>query len=317
MVIHSYSWLILEWGTRHMVIMLLHLIDWFCTLEFYHRPPSLFVWCRLDIDKILLSIGWSPNLSYYVFIYFICFPVSKQKLGALYSFCQFLHAPQMTKVLGIEPNSETEQGATHVQFFQSRLHPEYYRRKFRSQTSDNMDRWKSRGGKSQRREKKRQDQRRERVRRKKMQVREKVEKSRLTVFCQTRSWRHAMQKQAQHGATWDLLAAASHQVGPNVDTIWATLRNTKLHRCSKHVGHQNIWVFRRISQRRSCSQTGPSWAWVGAMLAKTDVHVADISVVQHARHCARVRSTSWWRSADSVLILSRKSCKEILPRRCF
>ena len=30
-----------------------------------------------------------------------------------------------------------------------------YRRKFRSQTSDNMDRWKSRGGKSQRREEKR------------------------------------------------------------------------------------------------------------------------------------------------------------------
>ena len=54
-------------------------------------------------------------------------------------------------------------------------------RKFRSQTSDNMDRWKSRGGKNQRREeKKREDQRRERVRRKKMQVREKVEKSRNT-----------------------------------------------------------------------------------------------------------------------------------------
>ena len=41
------------------------------------------------------------------------------------------------------------------------------RRKFRSQTSDNMDRWKSRGGKSQRRErKKKEDQRREREKRK-------------------------------------------------------------------------------------------------------------------------------------------------------
>ena len=59
------------------------------------------------------------------------------------------------------------------------------RRKFRSETSDNMDRWKSRGGKSQRREEKRkEDQRRERVRRKKMQVREKVEKSQFTVFFQ-------------------------------------------------------------------------------------------------------------------------------------
>ena len=38
-----------------------------------------------------------------------------------------------------------------------------YWRKFRSQTSDNMDRWKSRGGKSQRREeKKKEDRRRER-----------------------------------------------------------------------------------------------------------------------------------------------------------
>ena len=53
----------------------------------------------------------------------------------------------------------------------------YVRRKFRSQTSDNMDRWKSRGGKSQRREeKKKEDQGRERVRRQKMQVREKVAK---------------------------------------------------------------------------------------------------------------------------------------------
>ena len=46
----------------------------------------------------------------------------------------------------------------------------FYRRKFRTQTSDNMDKWASRGGKSQRgEEKKRQDQRRERDRRKKMQ----------------------------------------------------------------------------------------------------------------------------------------------------
>ena len=52
-----------------------------------------------------------------------------------------------------------------------------YRRKFRSQTSDNMKRWKSRGGKSQRREeKKKEDQRRERVRRQKLQVREKIVK---------------------------------------------------------------------------------------------------------------------------------------------
>ena len=43
------------------------------------------------------------------------------------------------------------------------------RRRFRSQTSDNMERWKSRGGKSQRREEKRR-----RLRRKKNQRRERV-----------------------------------------------------------------------------------------------------------------------------------------------
>ena len=59
-----------------------------------------------------------------------------------------------------------------------------------------MDRWKSRGGTSQRGEKqKREDQRRERVRRKKMQVREKVGKLRdivskhcvFTMICGSRS----------------------------------------------------------------------------------------------------------------------------------
>ena len=55
------------------------------------------------------------------------------------------------------------------------------RRKFRSQTSDNMERWKSRDGKSQGGEvKKWEDQSRERVSSKKMQVREKVGKSRFT-----------------------------------------------------------------------------------------------------------------------------------------
>jgi len=53
----------------------------------------------------------------------------------------------------------------------------------RSQISDHMDKWKSRGGKSQRGEEpKREDQRRERVRRKKMQAREKVGKLRNTMF---------------------------------------------------------------------------------------------------------------------------------------
>ena len=62
-----------------------------------------------------------------------------------------------------------------------------HRRKFRSQTSDNMDRWKAEMGRvreEKRREEKKEDHKRESLRRKKIQVREKVGKSRFTVFFQ-------------------------------------------------------------------------------------------------------------------------------------
>ena len=55
-----------------------------------------------------------------------------------------------------------------------------YRRKFRSQTSDNMERWKAEQGRGVEKRKIR----RERVRRQKTQMREKVGKSRNTVFFQ-------------------------------------------------------------------------------------------------------------------------------------
>ena len=59
------------------------------------------------------------------------------------------------------------------------------RRKFRSQTSDNMDRWKAEQGRGREKRKiRRKKSRRERVRRKKMQMREKVGKSRNTTFFQ-------------------------------------------------------------------------------------------------------------------------------------
>ena len=59
------------------------------------------------------------------------------------------------------------------------------RRKFRSQTSDNMDRWKAEMERVREKRKiRREKSRRERVRRKKMQMRKKVGKSRNTVFFQ-------------------------------------------------------------------------------------------------------------------------------------
>ena len=61
----------------------------------------------------------------------------------------------------------------------------HYRRKFRSQTSESMDRWKAEQGRGREKRKiRRKKSRRERVRRKKMQMREKVGKSRNTVFFQ-------------------------------------------------------------------------------------------------------------------------------------
>ena len=63
----------------------------------------------------------------------------------------------------------------HVQLYIILVYLVYRPRTFRSQTSDNMDRWRSRGGKSQRRA---------RGRRKKMQVRKKIEKSWNTAFFQ-------------------------------------------------------------------------------------------------------------------------------------
>ena len=60
-----------------------------------------------------------------------------------------------------------------------------YRGKFRSQTSDNMDRWKAEMERVREKRKiRREKSRRERVRRKKVQMREKVGKSRFTVFFQ-------------------------------------------------------------------------------------------------------------------------------------
>ena len=59
------------------------------------------------------------------------------------------------------------------------------RRKFRSQTSDNTDRWKAEQGSGREKKKIRREKiRRERVRKKKMQTREKVGKSRFAMFFQ-------------------------------------------------------------------------------------------------------------------------------------
>ena len=90
------------------------------------------------------------------------------------------------------------------------------RRKFRSQTSDNMDRWQSRDGESQRREsEKEEDQRRERVRRKKMQVASSTSKG-CRPCRQPRKKRHVAGVKSWHCLPHLILQPASPQ-----STGWA------------------------------------------------------------------------------------------------
>ena len=116
----------------------------------------------------------------------------------------------------------------------------YYRRKFRSQISNNMDRWQGRGGKSQRRERKnKQGQRRERVRRrKKLQVREKV-KSQNTVFLVTpegRKCRRANAAGAEPSGEMRAKANQNAQNTPGSEHFWQLRRSKSTPPCgAKHI----------------------------------------------------------------------------------
>ena len=89
------------------------------------------------------------------------------------------------------------------------------RRKFRSQTSDNMDRWKAEMERVREKRKIiREKSRRERVRRKKMQMREKVGKSRNTVFFQ-----------------W-FVAPEGRKVGSLKRRVWSQLARWEMKNCT-------------------------------------------------------------------------------------
>ena len=122
----------------------------------------------------------------------------------------------------------------------------HYRRKFRSQNSDNMDRWKSRDGKSQRgEEEKKEDQKRESLRRKKMQAREKVEKSRNTVFFQ---WFVAPEGRKVGSLKW------------RVKAMWSDERWKVARRCgAKHISkskctkHTNAEPLLEVNMSKKCT----------------------------------------------------------------
>ena len=129
------------------------------------------------------------------------------------------------------------------------------RRKFRSQTSDNMDRWKAEQGRVREKRKiRREKSRRERVRRKKMQMREKVGKSRNTVFFQ-----------------W-FVAPEGRKVGSLKRASWPDERWKIARRCgAKHIskskctntrGADHFWQLRcRKSARRCGAKHISKWKW--------------------------------------------------------
>ena len=92
------------------------------------------------------------------------------------------------------------------------------RRKFRSQTSDNMDRWKAEQGRGREKRKiRRKKSRRERVRRKKMQMREKVGKSRNTVFFQ---WFGAPEGRKVGSLKWRVRSQLARWAMKNCMPLW-------------------------------------------------------------------------------------------------
>ena len=155
-------------------------------------PPETFVQVRhiLLLKIVLLSFFWCQSHDIYIYIYYYIYMYiyisSKLLLGTFQinglcrgtsygTFRSMLNVAYLSMVHMARCESRImSDNAPHVEVNVKLIELIYIgRRKFRSQTSDNMGRWKSRGGKSQRgEEKKRQDQRRERVRRKRMQVRE-------------------------------------------------------------------------------------------------------------------------------------------------
>ena len=133
----------------------------------------------------------------------------------------------------------------------------YNRKKFRSQTSDNMDRWKSRDGKSQRREgKKKEDQKRESLRRKKIQVWSPLKRrvrsplGRWEMKNCTRLWREAH---------FEVKMYKTHQVRTtfgswDVDKVQAVVaRSTcRSQKCKKLSGSEHFWKLRCRKIARRC-----------------------------------------------------------------
>ena len=149
-----------------------------------------------------------------------------------------------------------------------------YRRKFRSQTSDNMDRWKAEQGRGREKRKIR----RERVRRKKMQMQQKVGKSRNTVFFHSfvapggRKVGALKRRVRSQLATWETLHAVvarstfpsqNVQNTPASDHFWKFRCRKSARRCgAKHISkskctkHTRFGPLLEVQMSKKCT---PLW----------------------------------------------------------
>ena len=151
--------------------LLLHLMVQHMTIQ----PRQTTPWVR----TILMGnpVRNAQNIHTYIYIHGVWSSISYWDVYILHT-CE--HGVMIYPMLHIPADGERRGSNNRYQNHAIFLD---YRRKFRSQTSDNMDRWKAEQGRGREKRKiRRKKSRRERVRRKKMQMREKVGKSRNTVF---------------------------------------------------------------------------------------------------------------------------------------
>ena len=175
-----------------------------------------------------------------------------------------------------------------------------HRRKFRSQTSDNMERWKAEQGRGREKRKiRRKKSRRERVRRQKMQMREKVGKSRNTVFFQ-----------------W-FVAPEGRKVGSLKRRVRSQLARGEMKNCTPLWREAHFEVKRyKTPQRRT---TFGSWdvEKVHAVVARSTFPSQNVQNTPASDHFWRLRCRKSARRCGAKHISKSKCTKHTIPRTTF
>ena len=166
-----------------------------------------------------------------------------------------------------------------------------YGRKFRSQTSDNMDKWKAQVGRVREEKRKKEDQKRESLRRKKMQMREKVGKSRNTVFFQ---WFVAPEARKVGSLKRRVRSPLGRWEMQNCTPLWR--EHISKSKCTKHIKtHQNTTCsdhFWKLRCRKSARRCGVKHICQWKMPKKKHLTLGALLEVAKSKKC-----TPLWREA--------------------